>query len=61
MRLLVVFLVLRALGGAAEPLRILDLTTSVTKVDFRNRPELAARKAALGYNQLDIIGRYRPG
>lgn len=58
MRLLVVFLVLRALGGAAEPLRILDLTTSVTKVDFRDPAELAARKAALGYNaeHLDIMG-----
>lgn len=40
-----------------EPLRILDLTTSSSCIDFREPAELAARKAALGYNSehLDIM------
>jgi hypothetical protein len=40
-----------------EPLRILDLTTSMSRVDFREPAEVAARKAALGYNaeHLDIM------
>lgn len=42
-----------------EPLRIIDLTTSVSGVDFRPPAEVAARKAALGYNaeHLEIMGR----
>ena len=41
-----------------EPLRILDLTTSITRINYRPAAELAARKAALGYNaeHLDIMG-----
>lgn len=51
------------LGGAislygGELWRIIDLTTSVSQIDYRDAAELAARKAALGYNaeHLDIMG-----
>ncbi len=42
----------------ADPLRILDLTTSITRVDYRDPVELAKQKAALGYNaeHLDAMG-----
>ena len=33
-----------------EPLRIIDLTTSIGRIDFRPPADVAARKAALGYN-----------
>ena len=41
-----------------EPLRILDLTTSVSRVAFRSPSELAAQKAALLYNaeHLEVMG-----
>src|SRR5574340_501933 len=40
-----------------EPLRIIDLTTSIGRIDFREPAEVAARKAALGYNSehLDLM------
>lgn len=42
----------------ADPLRILDLTTSITRVDYRDPVALAKQKAALGYNaeHLDAMG-----
>ena len=41
-----------------EPLRIMDLTTSVSRIDFRPPDVVAARKAALGYNteHFEIMG-----
>ena len=41
-----------------EPLRIIDLTSSMSRIDFRPPAEVAGRKAALGYNaeHLDIMG-----
>ena len=40
-----------------EPLRIIDLTTSVSRIDFREPADVAGRKAALGYNSehLDVM------
>ena len=41
-----------------EPLRIIDLTTSVSRIDYRDPAQLAQEKAALGYNaeHLEIMG-----
>jgi len=41
-----------------EPLRIIDLTTSMSQIDYQDAASLAARKAALGYNaeHLEVMG-----
>jgi Hypothetical glycosyl hydrolase 6/Beta-galactosidase trimerisation domain len=41
-----------------EPLRIIDLTTSFSRIDELNPASIAARKAALGYNaeHLEVMG-----
>ncbi len=41
-----------------EPLRIIDLTTSMSQIDYRDPARLAAEKAALGYNaeHLEVMG-----
>jgi hypothetical protein len=41
-----------------EPLRIIDLTTSMSRIDYRDPAQLAQEKAALGYNaeHLEIMG-----
>src|SRR6266849_3557897 len=40
-----------------QPLRVIDLTTSISRIDYREPAELAAQKAAQGYNaeHLDIM------
>lgn len=41
-----------------EPLRIIDLTTSMGQIDYRDPAALASQKAALGYNaeHLEVMG-----
>jgi hypothetical protein len=41
-----------------EPLRIVDLETSFTQIDYRDPAQLAAQKAALGYNaeHFEVMG-----
>jgi hypothetical protein len=41
-----------------EPLRIIDLTTSMSRIDYRDPAQLAQEKAALGYNaeHLEVMG-----
>ena len=45
-----------------EPLRLVDLVTGMDGIDFRPAPEVAARKAALGYNSehFDVM-KFVPG
>ncbi|HWQ53415.1 MAG TPA: beta-galactosidase trimerization domain-containing protein [Bryobacteraceae bacterium] len=41
-----------------EPIRIIDLTTSISRIDARDPAEVAARKGALGYNteHFEVMG-----
>ena len=41
-----------------EPLRIIDLTTSMSQIDYKDPAKLAAEKAGFGYNaeHFEVMG-----